>query len=1357
METTDPTNKLIGDPKRQANDSIRGYLYQFWCTVDAWIDLGPGEIIYVEGAEDYDIVTEDKAIATQVKDNNHSGSLTLGNNKTLQVLNNYWNLRTKNPDQSIFFKYITTARVGSEQKGFGCGKGIEIWNYCRSVTFEDCEDKLDIIRQFLNNKITLDADLKSFISSETLESIKVNLVDCVEWLHAQPSIDKIEQRVIEKLIRKGEPKGLTYIDANKLAEKLCLCVADAATNKNAEELDIFSFTKLLDSFALTIIPKSALNVLDAMPEIMQTLLSKDEGLSLDPSLLLCENFSPPQLHGDIWPREELITHLKSALDIGMVSIWGSTGTGKTTLVSIALSDYDEVIWVNLRDKNGKNILRSLQLIENKVRNFDTPPFVILDDFNLPGDTRQFEPKLSQLVSVVRQKHGKLVFISYTAIPPRLAGSLGVFSETEIQINAFSKDEIEIFLKYVGCPAEKISQLGTYVWFKTSGQPQLVSAMINYLKKESYPEFNLQSLTEHPKEILDAQNEALNIAIETLSEAARDLLYRLSLAIPPLRRSHILRIGESRPKIPRTGELLTELIGPWIEQSQEDRFSVSVLIKPIAALQNSADLQTKIHRSIADSLLKERSFTSLDFSGLILHAMLGKAAPQLHAAIAAYFLASPETRVALANDIFWAVYTTENAGNAFKSNEPYTWRLFRLFQWDIARIAAPNELKIIARDMQREFADDTDEPLFLYSRIKFITSLLYEPRVELKATDVISNLFVIWEIVDTLGELGEDTLFHGDHSILYPTIRRSPVIDFFIGSFHSRIRSPEDLRDVVHALNILDIPSRKKILDGLLSDDGELRILFYAPWLSIEGKGSEIYEDYKDALETAIAVGSQWMHHAWMRAATRALSAVLDELLDRNDEAERLIVSLQDDIGTSYSLDDQLATIFFHRKDFDRATEIWSAILPNWEADKVYNLLSPILSLRLAAISAGRIGKFQLSVDFFNQAIERSDKFTKSPWIIGLQADKAYIFWQLGKKRDSVKILFDVLTIMKNVPSEPSHFAEFALHKFIGHLIGYLANSTGALHPPPIGMCSNPSPDENIRDLPVNTREHIWTLLHQLAIDTSELDVAKRSSYEFMEAPYADCRFQYCIYQLEQEFMKEGNHNIPQFAMTTAMEFEKSQERRIQKIPVNEVDPDWLIGNIASDASISFLTSVVLLSILHAKKCNLSISDLFVAWRNVEMVPDAILKLVDTCENMQNMDGDALGLVMKNPEEESTRRFVAAHLIFNREDTEPSDILYAEILLTTSFYENSVCQQCAGYIVDTLIREEWENLITNKRFKLVQPRDHVGMIRNALQQPGHGWPSAAKLILTVLPSTWLRVPSDVILKLETLLAAGSKIT
>ena len=56
------------DPQRDATDSTRGYVYQAYQSVLAWIQLKDNEILVLEGAEDFDVRCGTSVTTTQVKD-----------------------------------------------------------------------------------------------------------------------------------------------------------------------------------------------------------------------------------------------------------------------------------------------------------------------------------------------------------------------------------------------------------------------------------------------------------------------------------------------------------------------------------------------------------------------------------------------------------------------------------------------------------------------------------------------------------------------------------------------------------------------------------------------------------------------------------------------------------------------------------------------------------------------------------------------------------------------------------------------------------------------------------------------------------------------------------------------------------------------------------------------------------------------------------------------------------------------------------------------------------------------------------------------------------------------------------------
>jgi len=127
IDITGLPDQLPGDPRRQAVPSIQGTVYQAWWSIDAWLRLADADaVIYLEGAEDFDIVRKDDAIAVQVKRN--TGSISLGTAKAHVALENFWTLSCQDVHRQIGFHYLTTSSVAMEKDAnFGGAKGIEVW------------------------------------------------------------------------------------------------------------------------------------------------------------------------------------------------------------------------------------------------------------------------------------------------------------------------------------------------------------------------------------------------------------------------------------------------------------------------------------------------------------------------------------------------------------------------------------------------------------------------------------------------------------------------------------------------------------------------------------------------------------------------------------------------------------------------------------------------------------------------------------------------------------------------------------------------------------------------------------------------------------------------------------------------------------------------------------------------------------------------------------------------------------------------------------------------------------------------------------------------------------------------------
>lgn len=89
------SREVQGDVSRQALDSLGGYAYQIYATALAWIRLNPGETLFVEVAEDYATLVNDKLTGSQIK--RTQGSLTLNSDDAKASINSFVSLCALNP------------------------------------------------------------------------------------------------------------------------------------------------------------------------------------------------------------------------------------------------------------------------------------------------------------------------------------------------------------------------------------------------------------------------------------------------------------------------------------------------------------------------------------------------------------------------------------------------------------------------------------------------------------------------------------------------------------------------------------------------------------------------------------------------------------------------------------------------------------------------------------------------------------------------------------------------------------------------------------------------------------------------------------------------------------------------------------------------------------------------------------------------------------------------------------------------------------------------------------------------------------------------------------------------------------
>ncbi len=147
----------------------------------------------MEGAEDFDVVKSASAITVQVKKN--EGSISLGNAKAHQALENFWTLSCNESSRQIDFHYLTTSTIAIEQDAnFDGLPGIEAWRVAQTST-----EIAATIRAYLVTKLGAKSPLRKFLETATPSDVQDRLIRRFYWLPNQPDIEVVKRSVDDRI------------------------------------------------------------------------------------------------------------------------------------------------------------------------------------------------------------------------------------------------------------------------------------------------------------------------------------------------------------------------------------------------------------------------------------------------------------------------------------------------------------------------------------------------------------------------------------------------------------------------------------------------------------------------------------------------------------------------------------------------------------------------------------------------------------------------------------------------------------------------------------------------------------------------------------------------------------------------------------------------------------------------------------------------------------------------------------------------------------------------------------------------------------------------------------------------------
>ncbi len=1345
---------LKANPKRQANDPLRGYLYQIWHSVNAWLNLADDEILYLEGAEDFDTVSDDAATAVQVKDTKHN--ITLRSREVIDAINNYWELRTNNLDRRVKYRFLTRSKIGMEQGNpFGTGKpGLQVWSRCSG-------DKATItkVSGFLQSEGKISDEVKNFLKQAEPQEIYEKLIEPITWQTDSKPASFVEQSISDKLIIHGDRHGISPSNASRVVNRLLREALTVATQKENRELTKRHFREIFEEETM---PRVSVGYLQYL-QLQATQTKKQDLTSTkilgDPSDISIQSHSSilntiPPLYPDVTPRTDLITSIHARLESeGMVVIHGGAGRGKTTLANLTAQDTsDSWLWLNFTKSKPPQVKRYLQQLAISVSNQSSQVNIVLDDLNLrPQQLRKYEEILGVVVYSVLERRAKLLITSQHKLPNNFILRLGVSSSVIINVPDFTLSEIEQFAEELGCPPSEVKTWANLIQAHTAGHPRLVHARLARLREENWKrQDTIEGILQTPREVVEEREAARQLLTE-LPENHREFLYRLSLMPIEFRRDYALNIGEIPESIPYAGDIFSQLVGPWIDRIHETYYTISPLLTRAAEQVWSESKRNDFHAQIADAILKSSSLTIIEARAVLFHSMLGQNELGFIAVIQALMTAPENHWKELSHEFSWLIHLkTHSPGMLFLEN-PVVNHLFRSLQYRVAVEVEPEAAPKILENWDKETVLCEPHQLYHLNRLMLATQALMYGQASLSAKKIVYYLREIIEITNNHKEFQE--LYNDFAGQLkgYKTDKSNIFSMLFSFSYRvSRPIYPPYLSDLIDALDGLPPENRTLLMTAFEDDTIDSRLLIDGIWLA-ESKldnpdWSRCFQVFDKVIEKTLAWGYPYL----AAASAKGKAIIHDEYLHDPDSAHKVLQDIESKVGTLPVIEEEHANIYFGQKRYKEALNIYECILPVWNPPSEQLNVGPLEEYRRAAICAAQLNDWESAATFFEDGAKRTQRIEKNTGrYIGLYADAGFAQFKAGRMLESIKLLNLALQKFEILLQDNGDDKYFTLKQRLAYTIRWMAeheheNYSSEPVEPPVGFCSNPETNEGISSLPDFSMGYAWLYLAQIEYNFGHGTEALEHAVEIMdrdECPNLD--FFRAFVKTQYDFRNKTFNELPQRIHQLVIACDLVQSHIKSAKGLEEQGANYLpIVNPPNFASVENITTMLVAALLVQMRTNSCMHGILAIWRSnsAELpIQENMFSALDLIELMLSGDQKNALEVMRTQGAKYEKRLAATLRILDSNKTSPESLFHAHMLITTAF----IGQLWEGYILQDLaefLSAQWLEKIESPAM-LKMPRITVPKIEQASKSSETGKKKIGKILLAAQQAVSIRVPTE----------------
>jgi tetratricopeptide (TPR) repeat protein len=1367
MPDQDHLSPLQGDPRRQAFNSMGGTFLQVWHSVLAWIELKEDEVLYLECAEDFDIIRTQGATAVQVKAS--ANTISLGSKDAQEGIANFWHLTELHPERKVAFRFLTRAKVGPEKgKPFGNQAGLHLWRECTTEPGRAVR-----LQQYLSIQDRLPERLRAFAATSSPEEFVKRLILPFTWETDAPSADKVELAVIGLLSAYGEQFGIGYTDASNARHPLYTQVCTTIRQHKVEDrrLDRLMFRQTFEAATTECVPKQRMRDLERTEQVLlqrvldagwQSAVPEANRLELQPSPQF--TFGVPPLLAIFVPRIEILDRAGVILKkSGRVVFSGSVGSGKITLAKLLVGrNPGSWIWVDLTGNPDRTPTTLWRLFSFLARNTEAK-HVVLDNAELrPQEIQKFQEQLGALAALLKQRNGLLIITSQRTIPRKSARDLGFDIESNITVHRFKLEDVVTLCARYGCSdPEECHRWSSRIHGLASGHPQLVHGMVQFLADDGWPQCSTAVIARLFPQIALERAEARTLAL-SLPDKPRELLYRLSLVASPFRRDHAMEIAGAAQALDAPGDSFDRLIGAWIEPITGEYYRVSPLIVNEAIAVWGPTRLRELHLAIADAVASCGDLTQTEVSTLLFHAYAGESDWHLTAMCRALNQSSKEIWEATAQQMTWLPLLKLQAGEVLYEQNPTVSILLRHVQFRIALHVDERLATRVMNAWRREVEACEPQQLAWFHEFDLaISATVIDRGPAGDPAQLLGDLLTLDRLqrahADFFAEFFSDkteywdrvTGMHWDASDLV----RSVAV--FVGT---RCRELERFKRLLDALEACEPDFRGRVLDGFCDRPENLSHIVEAVWVNEADKESPDWPGCLEVFEKVVRLGMSWGKPVLADTAIRGVAVIMDEYQHEPEAALEALDRLTAGSGRDSALTrNARALVLFHLQRFDEALELWRSTLPMWSVHD----LTEASALRLAAITAGKLGRWDECATFFVEARRRLKRPILPETTAGSWADTGYALWRAGRNSDAISAFATALRRLERLERLKARgIRTHKVKRLIGQVLLWIAEQSGDrlihTYDPGPGTCSNLDPMSAIDKLPEADLDLCWYQLIRVEFQLSAVSVlGMRQLPRLCASANVAVRAAATHLLVLHRFRNGDFADLPTLLAELRKAFREARELvpALRQSPVRESSSSQQIKPIQEDGT--FIKGTFLVALVRLAAGEGLDRTLFTSWKGVvsEDDPESLYEWLVRAEDLVFGERLSALVLFKNPNTRWDEAVLAAlNVLSTPEETTVADLLRAHVLILNMQGNYSDWMRATGTQVSRWFADQWRHKAAFPA-GLLTPRLTVPLLLTACDAiDTDGLRKAARIVLAAQPTTDLRFAPGVLEPIRRL-AAG----